>query len=142
MESTDFAEEVEGQRKNSKLYSIGDHLHCLEKKYNGLLIVKCTQCKKPTSCTGRAHLEEVTLRVVEVRGEHTCNQDLTHKIRIQMESKMKQFAITTGESLRKIFDDVSLENPTVAAEIPFPRLEAAMRWRRSKFTPKNPTNFT
>ena len=141
--STDeFAEEMEGQRRNSKLYSVRDNLHVLEKKYNGLLIVKCTSYKKPTSCTGRAHLEEVTLRVVDVRGEHTCNQDLNMKIRIKMESKMKQLATTTGDSLRKIFDDVSLENPAVAAEIPFPRLEAAMRFRRSQTTPINPTNFT
>ena len=45
----EFAEEMEGQRKNSKVYAIGDHLYCLEKKYKGLLIVKCTHYKK--SCT-------------------------------------------------------------------------------------------
>ena len=134
----EFAEEMEGQRKNSKVYAIGDHLYCLEKKYKGLLIVKCTHYKK--SCKGRAHVEEHSLRVVEVRGDHTCNQELTLKVRLEMESKMKMLASTTGDSIRKIFDDVSLENPTVAAEIPFPRLESVMRARRAKTTPRNPTN--
>ena len=54
---------------------------------------------------------------------------------------MKQLATTTGDSIRKIYDDVSLENPTVAAKIDFPRMEAAMRKRREKITPKNPSNF-
>ena len=39
------------------------------------------------------------------------------------------------------FDDVSLENPEVAAKIPYPRMEAIMRHRRQKTTPINPTNF-
>ena len=54
---------------------------------------------------------------------------------------MKQLATTTGDSIRKIYDDVSLENPTVAAKIDFPRMEAAMRKRREKITTKNPSNF-
>ena len=53
-----------------------------------------------------------------------------------MESKMKNLAATTGDSFRKIFDDVSLENPEVGARINFLRMEAAMRKRREK-TNKN-----
>ena len=58
-----------------------------------------------------------------------------------MESKMKMLAATSGDSIRKIFDDVCLENPEVAAKIPYPRMEAIMRHRRQKTTPINPTNF-
>ena len=54
---------------------------------------------------------------------------------------MKCLATTTGDSIRKIYDNVSLENPTVAEQIPFPRMEAVMRARRQKITPRNPTNF-
>ena len=53
-----------------------------------------------------------------------------------MESKMKNLAATTGDSFRKIFDGVSLENPEVGARINFLRMEAAMRKRREK-TNKN-----
>ena len=49
-----------------------------------------------------------------------------------MESKMKNLAATTGDSFRKIFDGVSLENPEVGARINFLRMEAAMRKRREK----------
>ena len=58
-----------------------------------------------------------------------------------MESKMKMLAATSGDSIQKIFDDVSLENPEVAAKIPYPRMEVIMRHRRQKTTPINPTNF-
>ena len=55
-----------------------------------------------------------------------------------MESKMKNLAATTGtgDRFRKVFDDVSLENPEVGARINFLRMEAAMRKRREK-TNKN-----
>ena len=53
-----------------------------------------------------------------------------------MESKMKNLAATTGDSFRKIFDGVSLENSEVGARINFLRMEAAMRKRREK-TNKN-----
>ena len=58
-----------------------------------------------------------------------------------MEAKMKILAETTGDSLRNIYDDVSLENPTEAVQIDFPRQEAAMRRQRQKTTPDNPRNF-
>ena len=58
-----------------------------------------------------------------------------------MESKMKMLAATSGDSIKKIFEDVSLENPEVAAKIPYPRMEAIMRHRRQNTTPINPTNF-
>ena len=44
--------------------------------------------------------------------------------------------------MRKIYDDVSLENPRVAVQIDFPRMESAMRKRREKTTPNNPKNFS
>ena len=42
---------IGGKREISTLYAVNDHLHSIEKKYKGLLIVKCIHYKKPKSCT-------------------------------------------------------------------------------------------
>ena len=61
--------------------------------------------------------------------------DPDRKAQIQMESKMKHLAATTGDTFRKIYDAVGIENPTIAARIDYPRIEATMRWRRNKTNP-------
>ena len=122
---------------------MGDNLYSREKSYNGTLTVRCIHHKASTKhCKARAQMDEHTLQVTKRMEEHTCEQDPDQKIQLVLESKMKQLATTTGDSIRKIYDDVSLENPRVAVKIGFPRLEAAMRKRREKTTPNNPTNFT
>ena len=131
-----FAETIEGRRENSTLYVIDDYLYVKERDTlsKNIMFVKC-QNKK---CRGRVQLEIDTLRVAKNAGEHSCNQwmDPDRKAQIQMESKMKHLAATTGDSFRKIYDVVSIENPMIAARIDYPRIEATMRWRRNKTTPK------
>ena len=58
--------------------------------------------------------------------------DPDQNVQIEMESKMKDLAMTTKDSFRKIYDDVCLENPVVAARIPFRRMDLIMRIRRKK----------
>ena len=131
-----FAEAIEGRRENSTLYVVDDYLYVKErdKLTRNAMIVKC-QNKK---CRGRVQLEVDTLCVVKNAGEHSCNQwmDPDWKAQIQMESKMKHLAATTGDTFRKIYDAVGIENPTIAARIDYPRIEATMRWRRNKTNPE------
>ena len=131
-----FAETIEGRRENSTLYVIEDYLYVRERDTlsKNIMLVKC-QNKK---CRGRVQLEIDTLCVLKNVGEHSCNQwmDPDWKVQIQMESKMKHLAATTEDSLRKIYDAVSLENPMIAARIDYKRIEATMWRRRNKTTPK------
>ena len=128
-----IVEQIEGIRDGSTLYVMGDNLYSREKSYNGILTVRCIHHKASTKhCKARAQMDEPTLRVIKRTEEHTCEQDPDQKIQLMLESEMKQLATTTGDSLRKIYDDVSLENPRVAVKIGYPRLEAAMPKRREK----------
>ena len=64
---------------------------------------------------------------------HTCNTDETDIAILNLENKMKNRAESeTSLSLRQIFDEVSSENPEVAARISFPRIEAVMSKRRTR----------
>ena len=132
-----FAEAIEGQRENSTLYVVDDYLFVKERDTlsKNILFVKCRNKK----CEGRVQLEIDTLRVIKNVGEHSCNQwmDPERKAQIQMESKMKHLAATTGESFRKIYNVVSIENPMIAARINYSRIESTMRWRRNKTIPRN-----
>ena len=122
-------------REGSTLYVIGGNLYSREKLYNGTLSVRCIHHKAKTKhCKARAQMDERTRQVIKRIEVHTCEQDPNQKAQIVLESKMKQLATITGDSTRKIYDSVSLENPIVAAKIYFPRIEAAMRKRREKTT--------
>ena len=106
------------------------------------IITRCVHFKiAKEHCKARDNIVEESLLVISQTGDHTCDQDPLQRTQIMMESKMKMLAATSGDSIRKIFDDVSLENPEVAAKIPYPRMEVIMRHRRQKTTPINPTNF-
>ena len=137
-----FAEKIEGIREKSVLYVIEDNIYTKERTHQNMIVTRCMHFKLAKKhCKARANIDQDSLLVITRSGEHTCEQDPSQRIQIMMEGKMKNLAGTTGDSIRKIYDDVSLENPEVAARIPFPRLEAAMRKRREKTTPINPTNF-
>ena len=133
-----FAETMEGRRENSTLYVIDGYLYNWDGvRTNNMLSVKCTYNKK--KCRGRAQLESDTLRVVKAAEVHTCGQwmDPDMRVQIQMENKMKHLAMTTEDSFRKIYDDVSLENPRIAeARIDYQRMECTMRLRRNKAATK------
>ena len=51
---------------------------------------------------------------------------------LHLENKMKNMAEETTLGLRRIFDEVSSENPEAAAKISFTRMESAMSKRRHK----------
>ena len=44
----------------------------------------------------------------------------------------------TSESLKQIYDEISLENPDAAAKISWATIESAMSKRRQRSTPINP----
>jgi hypothetical protein len=54
---------------------------------------------------------------------------------------MKNIAETTARGVKEIFDEVSLENPEVAAKISFSRMETVMTKRRRALRPKNPEDL-
>ena len=137
-----FAEVIEGRRKNSIHYIIEDYHYLSErlrhnKNDKKILTVRCVHYKRK-KCCGTAQLENNNLRIIKISGEHSCDQwmDPDDKIQIQMESKMKDLAMTAEDSLRKIYDNVCLENPAVAVRIPYSRMEAVMRVRRNRAKPK------
>ena len=128
-------------KQQSELYVIGENLYPKDRKYKGTIlgtiVLRCMHWKATKkNCKARATIDEESLLVISRFGEHCCDQDPLQRIQISMESKMKNLAATTGDSFRKIFDDVSLENSEVGARINFLRMEAAMRKRREK-TNKN-----
>ena len=125
------AEIIEGSQENYKLYMIEDYLYTKEKMEKDKISMKCRHYKR--KCRGRAQVENNTLFVIRISGEHSCNNQLgqDQKVQVKMESKMKQLALTTEDSLRKIYDDVCLENPAVASCIPYSKVEAAMKVRRN-----------
>lgn len=129
-----FARKMEGRRINSTVYIIEDYMYVKDDNRLGKdrISVRCMHSKR--KCKGRAKLEIDTLRIIKISGQHNCDQwmDPDHKIQIQMESKMKHLAMTTEYKLRKIYDDVCLENAAVGSRIPFKRMEDAMRARRNK----------
>ena len=137
-----YAKKIEGTRENSILYVIGDNLYSKERIHKDQIITRCVHWKiAKKHCKARANIVEESLLVISQTGDHTCDQDPLQRTQIMMESKMKMLAATSGDSIRKIFDDVSLENPEVAAKIPYPRMEVIMRHRRQKTTPINATTF-
>ena len=128
-----FAEVMEGRRENSTIYIIEGYLYYIENHLStDRISLRCYNYKR--KCRGHAQIEKDTLRVIKMSGQHNCDQwmDPDHKIQIQMESKMKHLAMTTEYKLRKIYDDVCLENAAVGSRIPFKRMEDAMRARRNK----------
>jgi hypothetical protein len=74
-------------------------------------------------------------------GNHTCEQAVLFVSMLKLESKMKNIAETTARGIKEIFDEVSLENPEVAAKISFSRIETVMTKRRRALRPKNPEDF-
>ena len=128
-----FAEVMEGRRENSTIYIIEGYLYYIENHLNtDRISLRCYNYKR--KCRGHAQIEKDTLRVIKMSGQHNCDQwmDPDQKVQIQMESKMKDLAMTTKDSFRKIYDDVCLENPAVAVRIPFSRMDQVMRVRRNK----------
>ena len=127
-----FAEVMEGRRVNSAIYVIEGYMYSKEKFYLDRMSVRCVHFKR--KCNGRAIIDKDSLRIYKIRGQHSCDQwmDPDWKVQIAMESKMKDLAMTSKDSLRKIYDDVCLENPAVGARIPYCRIEGAMRVRRNK----------
>ena len=116
-----YAKKIEGTRENSILYVIGDNMYSKERFHQDMIITRCVHFKIAKShCKACANIAQESLLVISRTGDHTCAQDPLQRIQIMMESKMKMFAATSGDSIRKIFDDVSLENPEVAARIPYP----------------------
>ena len=99
-----------------------------------MLKVRCLTFKRepnsPTRCPCRAYLNQETLQVVKVVGEHSCDQDPEWTTQLCMETEMKQLAATTSYSLRDIFDIVGQRDPAIASRISLERIFAAMKTRR------------
>ena len=132
-EDANFATTIEGRREGSTLYIIGDHIFIKQRISYQKLYVRCLYFKKdPSRCRSCAYIEPESLRIVRVKGTHTCNPDPEWTEQIKMETEMKQLAATTNDSLRDIFDRVGSKNSTIAARISFDRISASMYFRRSK----------
>ena len=128
-----FATTIEGRREGSTLYIIEDHIFIKQRISYQKLYVRCLYFKKdPSRCRSCAYIEPESLRIVEVKGKHTCNPDPELTEQIKMETEMKQLAATTNDSLRDIFDRVGRKNSSIASRISFDRISAAMYVRRSK----------
>ena len=126
-----FAEVFEGCQQNYTIYMIEDYMYTKEKLEKDVISMKCRHYKR--KCRGRAQVQNNTLFVIRISGEHSCNKKLdpNQKDQMKMESKMKHLARTTEDSFKKIYDYVCLENTVVASCIPYSRIEAAMRIRRN-----------
>ena len=124
------AEILEGKKRGSKSYMIRNKLVLQDIIYKNTILASCH--KKHKGCRGRAKLCKDTLMVL-YETAHTCNTDETDIAILNLENKMKNRAENeTSLSLRQIFDEVSSENPEVAARISFPRIEAVMSKRRTR----------
>ena len=124
------AEILEGKKRGSKSYMIRNKLVLQDIIYKNTILASCH--KKHKGCRGRAKLCKDTLMVL-YETAHTCNTDETDIAILNLENKMKNRAEReTSLSLRQIFDEVSSENPEVAARISFPRIEAVMSKRRTR----------
>ena len=125
-----LAEIQEGNRRGSVNYLIRDKLFLKASIYKNTVLAKCT--KKLAGCRGSATICKDTLMVLRETA-HTCGTDQTDVEILHLKNKMKNMAEEeTSLSVRQIFDEVSSENPEVAAKISFPKMESAMSKRRSR----------
>ena len=137
---TAFAKRVDGTREGATFYIIDDHLFRTTSIRFNLLKVYClgfyTKWSKGLPrCKRRAVLDQETLRITKVVGEHSCDQDPEFATRLCMETEMKQLAAMTTDNFRDIFDKVGRKNPIIADRIPFDRICAAMKTRRFRAKP-------
>ena len=138
-----FARRVEGTRKSATFYIINGYLFRLRgTKSDGIIQVNCLhgfQNKMSAMglqrCQKFAYLDQDSLLITKLVGEHSCNQDPELSIQLCMETEMKQLAATTSDDLRDIFDKIGMKNPNIAARIPFARIYAAMKTRRLNASP-------
>ena len=123
------------QGKRSVLYIIGDYLYHKaggRKTNDGstMLDLKCSTYA--SLCKGRAILDPDTLKVLKLSQSHSCKRDPDLKFIIQMENEMKILAETSSASLKSIFDEVCLKNPTVAPKLEWTKMYTTMKTRRSR----------
>ena len=134
------AQTMQGRRRGSTLYIIGDYLYS-----NGVLQNKKVKmrCRDLKNCISYAYLEPDTLKVIKFTREHTCIKDPYLKYQIQMENEMKEMAESNAQgskdSFREIYNIVSKKNPEVASRISFWRMYKVMDgiWRQAKSTRVN-----
>ena len=117
---------------NSTLYVIGDYLYSKFKFgefVNGkMLDIRCRHYRAP--CKAKATLEQDTLRIIEVRGKHSCVKDPGLKYQVQMKSEMEELAETTNKSFKEIFFEVCAKYAPNAPKISFDKMSAAMSKKR------------
>ena len=100
----------------------------------GSALLRCKICHLATlqaGCRGRATICKDTLMVLK-ETPHSCGTDQLDIEILHLENKMKNMAEETTLGLRRIFDEVSSDNPQAAAKISFTRMESAMSKRRHK----------
>ena len=128
------AEILEGKQRGSVSYMIRNKLVMQNRIYKNTILAGCNQRLK--GCRGRATLCKDTLMVLNETA-HTCDIDETSIAVQHLENKMKNMAERVSSmTLRQIFDEVSSENPEVAARISFPRMHSAMSRRRARLSKK------
>ena len=134
---------LEGRRgRTSTLYNIGDYLYsngtpaCSSGR--NVIMLACVNNRLP--CKGRAHIEQESLQVIKLIGEHRCITDRDLKYQIQMETEMKELAETTKDSYKDIYNRVCLKNPAMESRIEFSRMCHSMESRRRAAKQKEKNN--
>ena len=124
---------LEGRRgRTSTLYNIGDYLYSngTPRCSYGINVIMLACVNNKLHCKGRAHVEQESLQVLKLIGEHSCERDRDLKYQIQMETEMKELAETTKDSYKDIYNRVCLKNPAMKSRIEFSRMCYSMESRR------------
>ena len=125
---------TEGKRRDSTIYVLDEFCYVKENDKGSFILLRCSEFK---TCGGRARIMKST-NTLKMTKSHSHGNRADEIAKTSLESKMKRMAESSSATLKRIFDDVSLEEPNVAASVSFYRMETTMQKRRRTMIPSLP----